>query len=406
MILELPPEQACLHLRQDLFSDITLKLTSVDGERSAMEVPAHKIILSSFSPYFLSLLTNGMKETGSSTVDIKDDSPEALGRLLCLLYTHRVPIECDDDILDLLRVATKYQFQSIVPLLETTAAERLNTDNFLLYQDITQRIPLPHLEAQCLKVATEMFADKDLVLQLSGNMLLKVVQLDTLRQDELEIFKQMVWWLRSNKIGHGKEVFKELLQQVRYENVPHDFVRMALTQLEEDARTIWAKDGAKERIRAVTSAVKNALFNKAKGKARPMRGSRLPAVQTGAGEYSLLLPLTALSPSSSGVWSYPFNELGTTWMIYLGLRDDRLLCWLCAGRTPHQDNNLRVTFNVVLPFARAGGERALAVHGERVQGRITPTKMYVHVTLMHRNDLQQCVDADGNLVVRASVRDG
>ncbi|CAH1793511.1 unnamed protein product [Owenia fusiformis] len=65
--------------RDNVFTDITLE---VEGK----QFNCHKIILAANSPYFNSLLTNGMAETTKKTIELKDVSSVAMEHILRFIY--------------------------------------------------------------------------------------------------------------------------------------------------------------------------------------------------------------------------------------------------------------------------------------------------------------------------------
>ena len=82
------------HNFQDRFTDTVLV---ADGKR----FPAHKLVLSSCSPYFDRMFQTGFLEQDSGTVVLKDFDAETLGLLLDFMYTATITIN-EDNVQDIL----------------------------------------------------------------------------------------------------------------------------------------------------------------------------------------------------------------------------------------------------------------------------------------------------------------
>ncbi|XP_055952006.1 speckle-type POZ protein-like [Argiope bruennichi] len=85
-----------------MFSDVCLRA----GSES---FPAHKLILSAFSPVFRSMFTTDMAEKKNGFVDISDVDPETLRLLLSHIYTNTLPRLTKKIALDLFIAADKYE---------------------------------------------------------------------------------------------------------------------------------------------------------------------------------------------------------------------------------------------------------------------------------------------------------
>jgi hypothetical protein len=71
----------------------------------------HRFLLKASSPVFAAMLTNGMRETGSLTIDITEepDHAHAFGQLLTFLYPYSHVDITDDNVASLLFFSDKYQ---------------------------------------------------------------------------------------------------------------------------------------------------------------------------------------------------------------------------------------------------------------------------------------------------------
>jgi len=131
------------------YSDVKVKC----GEK---EFNCHKIILSSRSPVFKTMLELDMKEKQTGRIEIKDMNLEVFEDLLKYIYTSEAP-NIDDHTLDLFSAADLYQLEDLKKLCEMKLSfgiDVANCINLLILGDLHQ--------AQSLKAAALEFIAKNM----------------------------------------------------------------------------------------------------------------------------------------------------------------------------------------------------------------------------------------------------
>lgn len=102
-------------------------ITLIVGDK---KIHAHKVVLSSVSPYFKAMFTCGMSEANKDVVTIKDVDEEIFHQLIEYIYTHRVLIQLDN-VQSLLQCANILQLDSVVTACCNFIYSHLNISNCL-----------------------------------------------------------------------------------------------------------------------------------------------------------------------------------------------------------------------------------------------------------------------------------
>lgn len=121
-----------------LFSDLTLRIcpsiddpsTSASASPIVFDLPVHKVIITSRSPYFKALCTGGMAESNQSVIEVTDVPFEALKLVIEFLYTYEVPYDrCSEHIVDMFTLASRFQISKLKSTLENLLIFNLQPDN-------------------------------------------------------------------------------------------------------------------------------------------------------------------------------------------------------------------------------------------------------------------------------------
>lgn len=72
--------------RSNIMCDVIL--LADDG----VQIPAHKVILSSSSPFFFSLFTSGFKEKNEQIISIKEIDSDILKTIIKYIYTFKLDV--------------------------------------------------------------------------------------------------------------------------------------------------------------------------------------------------------------------------------------------------------------------------------------------------------------------------
>lgn len=121
--------------------------------RKEEPVTAHKLILSMRTPVFKTMFQAGMKEAMTNEVTITDIERPVLQALVQFLYTNT----CDSSILDqnalqLLAAAAKYQVSLLQRMCASHIAARMTTDNVLEALQLAELYQSGHLKVSALQL--------------------------------------------------------------------------------------------------------------------------------------------------------------------------------------------------------------------------------------------------------------
>merc|ERR1740128_1271126 len=126
---------------------------------------AHQLILSTRSPVFQRMFQAEMKEKKTGQVDIEDLKPEVVSEMLKFIYSW----ECasindsntsDQDVIDLIEAADKYQLEVLKHLCEDALCTRINVESslkFLIFADTYGAIKLKEVSMELVKVNVVKF---------------------------------------------------------------------------------------------------------------------------------------------------------------------------------------------------------------------------------------------------------
>lgn len=111
--------------RNDQFSDV--KLIFSDGFR----IPAHRVILSIYSPVFRAMMSTQMIEAVDREISIVDIDPKILELLIRYMYTGAINFEnlSMSDFYQLLDVSVKYDVANMIRICEGQLIQRVNIEN-------------------------------------------------------------------------------------------------------------------------------------------------------------------------------------------------------------------------------------------------------------------------------------
>lgn len=134
--------------QRTLFCDISFK---VQGQ----EISCHKSHVANISPFFVNLLSNGMKEKDANCIELKDISLQAFQKIISLQYNEPILLTDFDELLDLLTVSNQFQcsqMQSVCLRLLCDFVVFSSKHQFICAWDLSQSLVLQELEEHLLKI--------------------------------------------------------------------------------------------------------------------------------------------------------------------------------------------------------------------------------------------------------------
>jgi speckle-type POZ protein len=145
-------------MNQNKFSDVKLVILSKESGSTAVEFPAHKVILAARSPVFAKMFEHDMQESANNRVKVDDIQPDVFKEVLTYMYTGQVPkfSAGENMVYELLYAADKYQLDDLKSLCERQLISILN------FQNAARITQCAHLHnAPELKKATLQFISKN-----------------------------------------------------------------------------------------------------------------------------------------------------------------------------------------------------------------------------------------------------
>ena len=122
------------------------------------ELKAHKDVLRTRSQVFKSMLSHDMKEKNSGIIDIPDCDAEAMEQFLCYIYTGKVDLLNQNNMLKLYYIADKYDMKGLKGKCCAFIKKSLSDANVCEVIELA----LNHSDSGLLEHATEYFKDNTL----------------------------------------------------------------------------------------------------------------------------------------------------------------------------------------------------------------------------------------------------
>ncbi len=185
----------------------------VDGE----PIHAHRIVLSSLSPYFKAMFTGDMAESKQREITINGIDADTLESIVDYAYTANIKIT-EDNVQLLLPAASILQFEEIRQVCSDFMLHRLSTDNCLGVRIFAEIHGCPHLESAASVFSQSHFPEvskKEEFLNFTVDQLKELMSKDQLNvQSEFEVFEALMNWIEQDKESRQKYI-ADLVNQVR-----------------------------------------------------------------------------------------------------------------------------------------------------------------------------------------------
>ena len=188
----------CL-FNNDLLSDVSFVVRSScgkkDAKRAKMAIPAHKFLLSIFSPVFYAMFCGEMAEK-SNTIDLPDCEYEGILEMLRYMYSHEVELH-ESNVLQVLYVAKKYILPSLAQKCVVFLTRNLDLANVLCVLSHAQKYDEKNLVDRCwemIESETEEVVKSEDFVKIDKSLLEAIVKRATLTISEVELFRAVDLW--------------------------------------------------------------------------------------------------------------------------------------------------------------------------------------------------------------------
>ena len=190
------------------------------------EFPAHRLVLSASSEYFLKMFTLEMKEKNSKKIPIKSVTPTAMSEILKSIYTQQITFS-KTNISDILHGASLMQFSGIVNTAEAYIKQTITMENCFWFRELVLGHPFETLKKVVISyflLHMEEVSTHLEFLNFTFDEVDKIFSSNDLRTNTEEaVFEMLVKWVNAN-VEDRKEYFPSLFKHVRLQFVPIDYI--------------------------------------------------------------------------------------------------------------------------------------------------------------------------------------
>ena len=178
------------------FSDVKFVVQKMDGESESKQViPAHKFVLSISSPVFEAMFYGELPETRDS-IELPDCEYESLLELFRYMYSDEVNLS-GSNVMGVWYLAKKYMVPSLVDKCSEYLQKNLDPSNAFSILPSARKYEEKNLLDRCWKMIdeqTEEAVKSDGFATIERSFLEEVIIRDTLRIEEIELFKAVDLW--------------------------------------------------------------------------------------------------------------------------------------------------------------------------------------------------------------------
>ena len=190
------------------------------------EFPAHRLVLSASSEYFLKMFTIEMKEKNSKKIPMKSVTPTAMSEILKSIYTQQIAFS-KTNISDILHGASLMQFSGIVNAAEAYIKQTITMENCFWFRELVLGHPFETLKEVVISYFLLHMEEVSTHLEFLNFTFDEVDKIfssnDLCTNTEEAVFEMLVKWVNAN-VEDRKEYFPSLFKHVRLQFAPIDYI--------------------------------------------------------------------------------------------------------------------------------------------------------------------------------------
>ena len=211
--------------RQGILVDV--RLVPIRGD----PIPAHRLVLSSVSPFFQSMFTLDLRESREKDVHLYDIDHGTLSAVVAFCYGEEVRVaagersELDDNLLELLAAADRLQITELIDSCTRSLVAQLRPENVLEMRAFAEVYRCTELAQQCTLLIHRKFTAvvrSDEFVELSLEGLLDLISSDyiSVPHEEL-VYEAVMRWIHHD-LQSRRDKVADILSHVRLPFVsPH-----------------------------------------------------------------------------------------------------------------------------------------------------------------------------------------
>ncbi|XP_068613034.1 kelch-like protein 38 [Brachionichthys hirsutus] len=191
-------------------------LTDVSLCSEDTEIPCHRNVMVSSSPYFRAMFCNNFLEKQQAKINLKGIPSAILSTVIDYVYTGRISISMDG-VLPLMQAASMLQYDRLFEACSSFLQEQLSPDNCLSMIRLSEILNCDSLREKAKEMAMKSFSDVSVsedLCELSLPELMGYLEDDSLCAEEEQVFETLVAWIHHDPLSrHG--AISDLFKKVR-----------------------------------------------------------------------------------------------------------------------------------------------------------------------------------------------
>ncbi|XP_069576147.1 kelch-like protein 3 isoform X4 [Brachyistius frenatus] len=229
-----------------LMNDLRSKkmLCDVQLVAGSVEVPAHRVVLASCSPYFCAMFTGDMSESKAHQVEIREVDGQTLRKLIDYIYTAEIEVT-EDNVQVLLPAASLLQLMDVRQVCCEFLQSQLHPTNCLGIRAFADLHTCTQLLDQAHAYAEQHFSEVvqgEEFLGLSLQQVCSLIASDKLTvSTEEKVFEAMIAWIKNDETARLEHMPK-LMEHVRLPLLSRDY----LVQIVEEEALIKNNNTCKD----------------------------------------------------------------------------------------------------------------------------------------------------------------
>ncbi|XP_032108991.1 kelch-like protein 38 isoform X1 [Sapajus apella] len=213
----------------DFSSDLLRQLNSLRQSRiltdvsicaGAWEIPCHRNVLASSSPYFRAMFCSSFREKNEAKVQLKGIDSPTLDQIVSYVYTGEVRITADN-VLPVMEAASMLQFPKLFEACSSYLQRQLAPSNCLGMIRLSEILSCETLKKKAREVALTSFPEVATSADLKELCALELRDYlgdDGLCGEEEKVFEALMVWIKHD-LQARKRYMQELFKQVRLQYI-------------------------------------------------------------------------------------------------------------------------------------------------------------------------------------------
>lgn len=189
------------------------------------EMPCHRNVLVSSSPYFRAMFCHNFVERQQTKINLKDITSAILSSIIDYVYTGLVSISMDI-VLPLMQAASMLQYGRLFEACSSFLQQQLSPDNCLSMIRLSEIMNCNSLRDKAKEMAMKSFSDvsaSEDLCELSLPELMGYLEDDGLYAEEEQVFETLVAWIHHDPLSR-RGTISDLFKKVRLRYIHPTFL--------------------------------------------------------------------------------------------------------------------------------------------------------------------------------------